>query len=183
MSRVLPKSDRVDDCSASASTGTLTATGGRRFATRSWGWASALLWDAEVFPYVWCWASYGGSFGYPHYGRVMNLAIEPFTSPIAPLHELVVGRPTEVRWLNQDEALATSLRFLFLIEVDEPFAGRADDAPPPNQVVIGGGRQRPGRDHGWHRQSDRIRRACLGRRHRRCAFSTAAGPPSHPSLK
>lgn len=50
-----------------------------------------LRWDATVFPYLWCWQAYGGSYGYPYYGRLYTLAIEPFNSPIEPLSEVVKG--------------------------------------------------------------------------------------------
>ena len=39
-----------------------------------------------VFPYLWCWQLWGG-LGYPYYGRVVQLAVEPFTSPIGTLVE------------------------------------------------------------------------------------------------
>jgi galactose mutarotase-like enzyme len=44
-----------------------------------------LCWNEKAFPYVWCWQVYGGSVGYPYYGRTYNLAIEPFNCPIEPL--------------------------------------------------------------------------------------------------
>ncbi|MFD0715580.1 aldose 1-epimerase [Paenibacillus sp. GCM10027626] len=44
-----------------------------------------LEWDAGVFPYVWCWQVYGGAAGFPYYGRTYNMAVEPFSSPIATL--------------------------------------------------------------------------------------------------
>lgn len=40
----------------------------------------ALYWPLEVFPYVWYWQNFHGSFGYPWYGRANVVAIEPFTS-------------------------------------------------------------------------------------------------------
>jgi hypothetical protein len=45
----------------------------------------ALRWDVEVFPYVWCWIVAEGSWGYPYYGRLVYVALEPFTSPIGNL--------------------------------------------------------------------------------------------------
>jgi galactose mutarotase-like enzyme len=46
-----------------------------------------MAWDKNAFPYVWCWQVYGGSWGYPYYGRTYNLAIEPFNCPLEPLEE------------------------------------------------------------------------------------------------
>lgn len=40
----------------------------------------AMKWDKEIFPVIWLWEVFGGSFGYPWYGRTYNLALEPFTS-------------------------------------------------------------------------------------------------------
>jgi galactose mutarotase-like enzyme len=51
--------------------------------------AVSLVWDKDVFPYMWCWQSYGGRWGYPYYGRAYVLAIEPFTCPILPFSECV----------------------------------------------------------------------------------------------
>ncbi|MEO7653965.1 MAG: aldose 1-epimerase [Bryobacteraceae bacterium] len=44
-----------------------------------------MKWDARRFPYLWTWQVYGGSFGYPYYGRTYTLGIEPFNTPIGPL--------------------------------------------------------------------------------------------------
>jgi galactose mutarotase-like enzyme len=51
------------------------------------GIAVRLEWDKQTFPYLWMWQVYGGAFGYPYYGRVYTLAIEPFNCPIMPLAE------------------------------------------------------------------------------------------------
>lgn len=48
-----------------------------------------LSWDAAVFPYFWCWQVYGGSYGYPYYGRVYTVALEPFNCPILDLASAV----------------------------------------------------------------------------------------------
>lgn len=39
-----------------------------------------LAWPREVFPYLWFWQEFRGSFGFPWYGRSYVMAIEPFTS-------------------------------------------------------------------------------------------------------
>ncbi len=51
--------------------------------------AVGLVWDTAVFPNLWMWQVYGGSWGYPYFGRTYNLALEPFSSPVEPLAELV----------------------------------------------------------------------------------------------
>ncbi|MBN2072395.1 MAG: DUF4432 family protein [Actinobacteria bacterium] len=38
------------------------------------------VFDPSVFRYLWLWLSYGGSNGYPWYGKTYNLAIEPWSS-------------------------------------------------------------------------------------------------------
>jgi Domain of unknown function (DUF4432) len=47
----------------------------------------ALRWDIRVFPYRWCWLVAAGSWGYPYYGRLVHVALEPFSSPIGNLVE------------------------------------------------------------------------------------------------
>lgn len=121
LSRVLAKSSRVDDSFYLE----LLTDGWAAVRNPELGLGFAMLWDAEVFPYVWSWQSYGGSFGYPHYGRLMNLAIEPFTSPVGALADLV-ATDRAVRWLEPSESMSTSLRFRFLTDVDAPFAGPDD---------------------------------------------------------
>ena len=49
----------------------------------------SLKWDRAVFPYFWCWQVYGGSFGYPYYGRAYTVALEPFNCPIMKLSDAV----------------------------------------------------------------------------------------------
>jgi hypothetical protein len=41
-----------------------------------------MQWPVRTFPYLWCWLVYGGSFGYPFFGRAYTVALEPFNSPI-----------------------------------------------------------------------------------------------------
>jgi hypothetical protein len=45
------------------------------------GLAFELLWDKDVFPFLWCWQVYGGSWDYPYYGRAYTVALEPFNCP------------------------------------------------------------------------------------------------------
>ena len=37
-------------------------------------------WDARVMPYLWFWQEFGGTVGYPWYGRHWNIGLEPFSS-------------------------------------------------------------------------------------------------------
>jgi hypothetical protein len=37
-------------------------------------------WDVEVMPYLWFWQEFGGTAGYPWYGRHWNIGLEPFSS-------------------------------------------------------------------------------------------------------
>ncbi|WP_336207516.1 DUF4432 family protein [Nonomuraea sp. LPB2021202275-12-8] len=37
-------------------------------------------WDASVLPYLWMWQEFGASTGYPWWGRVHTLGLEPFSS-------------------------------------------------------------------------------------------------------
>ena len=40
----------------------------------------ALTWSLETFPYLWVWRQFNQSNGYPWYGQVYTLALEPWTS-------------------------------------------------------------------------------------------------------
>ncbi len=51
--------------------------------------AFSLQWDRATFPYFWSWQVYGGSWGYPYYGRAYTLGLEPFNCPIMQLSEAV----------------------------------------------------------------------------------------------
>lgn len=70
--------------------------------------AVKLEWDLSCFPYLWCWQGYGGSMGYPFYGRNYNVALEPFSTPVQTLpesiqtghaHHLEPGERRET-WIN-----------------------------------------------------------------------------------
>jgi hypothetical protein len=39
-----------------------------------------MVWDKDLFKYLWMWQVYGGHTDYPWYGRTYNCALEPFTS-------------------------------------------------------------------------------------------------------
>jgi hypothetical protein len=54
--------------------------------------AVGLVWDAAVFPYLWCWQVFGGSWGYPYHRRTYNLGLEPFNCPALPLARCIEGK-------------------------------------------------------------------------------------------
>lgn len=76
LSRVPPPEPGVSDmCYLLGLTdGWYALTSGRRNA------GFGLRFDKEIFPVVWLWEVFGGSYGYPWYGRTYNLALEPWTS-------------------------------------------------------------------------------------------------------
>lgn len=51
------------------------------------GLGVALEWDPEAYPYVWVWIVSEGHSGYPYFGGLVHVAIEPFSSPIGSLVE------------------------------------------------------------------------------------------------
>lgn len=51
------------------------------------GLAWTMKWPVDTFSYLWCWQVYGGTSGYPYYGRIYTLALEPFNCPIRNLAE------------------------------------------------------------------------------------------------
>jgi galactose mutarotase-like enzyme len=72
------------------------------------GISFVLSWDAKIFPYFWCWQVYGGSYGYPYYGRVYTVAIEPFNCPILNLADAV--RQNIAREMKAGATLGTELQ-------------------------------------------------------------------------
>lgn len=44
------------------------------------GPAVRVEWDARVLPYLWFWQEFGDSAGYPWYGRLYTIGLEPFSS-------------------------------------------------------------------------------------------------------
>lgn len=69
--------------------------------------AVGIVWEASVFPYLWCWQVFGGSWGYPYYGRTYNLGLEPFNTPIAPLEECIEGKCSPI--LSAGEQTTSSM--------------------------------------------------------------------------
>lgn len=74
------------------------------------GFSLKMVWDEKVFPYVWCWQVYGGAYEYPYYGRTYNVAVEPFTSPIATLQECAVQGTAPI--LSPEQSLTTRLQLI-----------------------------------------------------------------------
>jgi galactose mutarotase-like enzyme len=55
-------------------------TGQYQLLNPSLGLGVRLSWDKNLFPYLWYWLEWGGSCGYPFYGRCKVAALEPFSS-------------------------------------------------------------------------------------------------------
>lgn len=66
-----------------------------------------LAWDPAVFPHLWMWQAYGGSEGYPFYGRDYTIALEPFTNPIQTLPESIASG--QARELMPGQSVRTAL--------------------------------------------------------------------------
>ena len=64
----------------------------------------AMQWSVKTFPYLWCWQVYGGSFGYPYFGRAYTVALEPFNSPIRSLGETLQCDEVPLLEPNQSES-------------------------------------------------------------------------------
>jgi hypothetical protein len=44
------------------------------------GAGARIAWDGDQMPWVWFWQEFGGSTGYPWYGRLYTIGLEPFSS-------------------------------------------------------------------------------------------------------
>lgn len=53
------------------------------------GLGFAMVWDVDIYPYLWVWQVYGGYWDYPFFGRAYVLGLEPFSSPQGSLIENV----------------------------------------------------------------------------------------------
>ena len=47
---------------------------------QEWQVGFAMTWSLDVFPYLWVWRNFNISAGYPWYGRVYTMALEPWSS-------------------------------------------------------------------------------------------------------
>ncbi len=72
----LPKSDRLVDYLSfnNLSDGWYAVTNPDR------GVGIGIVWDKDLFRYLWYWQVFGGHSGYPWYKRTYNVGLEPFTS-------------------------------------------------------------------------------------------------------
>ena len=69
----------------------------------------AMTWSLDVFPYLWVWRNFNVSAGYPWYGRVYTMALEPWTSyPSAGLRT-AIENGTAVK-LEAGESKSATLR-------------------------------------------------------------------------
>jgi len=69
----------------------------------------ALWWSLETFPYLWIWRQFNQSAGYPWYGRVYTMALEPWSSyPSAGLLQAIDNGTARV--LEPQQSLRASLR-------------------------------------------------------------------------
>ena len=71
-----------------------------------------LTWPLEIFPYVWCFQEYNGTFGYPFFGRWYTLAVEPVSSYPGQGLEVAVQKGT-ARRLAPGESLEMELKVVF----------------------------------------------------------------------
>ena len=72
-----------------------------------------MAWDPSLFKYVWYWLEARGSYGYPFYGKVYAMALEPWTSHVIwgasmPGLAAAVNNGTAIK-LGAGESLETSL--------------------------------------------------------------------------
>ena len=69
----------------------------------------ALWWSLETFPYLWIWRQFNQSAGYPWYGRVYTMALEPWSSyPSAGLLQAIDNGTARV--LEPQQSMRASLR-------------------------------------------------------------------------
>jgi galactose mutarotase-like enzyme len=79
--------------------------------------AVTMTWDARVFPFLWSWQVYGGSMGYPYYGRAYTLGLEPFSCPIETLAALAENKGAPV--LAAGESIDTQFE-MGIVETGRP---------------------------------------------------------------
>jgi hypothetical protein len=94
------------------------------------GLGFGLVWPREIFSCVWLWQEFCGSQGYPWYGRVYVMGVEPHTS--YPGHGLVqaLERGT-ARWLAPGEQLEMTL-----LGVVYEGRGNVQRITPAGEVVL-----------------------------------------------
>lgn len=88
----------------------------------------ALWWSLETFPYLWIWRQFNQSAGYPWYGRVYTMALEPWSSyPSAGLLEAIENGTARI--LEPQQSLDASLRAIAYQGVQ-----RVDDVSSTGEV-------------------------------------------------
>jgi galactose mutarotase-like enzyme len=69
----------------------------------------AMTWPLEVFPYLWVWRQFNKSAGYPWYGQVYTMALEPWSSyPSAGLLSAI--RNNTAAKLEKSQSVSVTLR-------------------------------------------------------------------------
>jgi hypothetical protein len=71
-----------------------------------------LRWDETFFPYAWSWAAGRGHEAYPVWGNCHTITLQPSTSPMLPLAQLVASN--QVRWLEGHAAMETRMAAGFI---------------------------------------------------------------------
>ncbi|MCC7500112.1 MAG: DUF4432 family protein [Bryobacterales bacterium] len=76
------------------------------------GFGFGLAWPKQVYPLLWLWQEFGGSLGYPWWGRCHVMAVEPFTT--MPGDGLVKGiEAGTAAWLGPGESAAVEIAAVF----------------------------------------------------------------------
>lgn len=85
----------------------------------------AMRWDADVFRYLWLWQELSHATGYPWWGRVHAVALEPWTGyPTNGLND-AIARGTQ-RTLQAGESLSTTLTASMYAGLDKVTGVRED---------------------------------------------------------
>lgn len=104
VSRVTPPEQRVSEMTYL----TDLEAGWYALTSRRLGLGVGMSFDTNVFRHLWCWQALGGDFGYPSWGRVYTMAVEPFSSIPARLTE-AIRADTQLR-IGPGEKITTWLR-------------------------------------------------------------------------
>lgn len=80
-----------------------------------------LSWDRSFFSRAWLWCSGSASQGYPLWGKEHVVGIEPATSSLRRLGELIDRK--EVKWIEPDETITSELRCGFIENVPPTIFG------------------------------------------------------------
>ena len=93
----------------------------------------ALAWSLETFPYLWVWRQFNQSSGYPWYGQVYTMALEPWSSyPSAGLPAAIKNgtaasiEPGETRHATLRAVAYTGLTSVVSVSPDGQVTGRGE---------------------------------------------------------